>query len=186
MKLSAPMETSCRSRPTLRLPRRIAAQDRSVVARLDQHTWNDADWISQRARKIRSNRHRRLRSPSRLLAPRSEKRSLAEPTANWATSHPVCKGPRLPHIELLPIMEHPTTAPGVSNARLLCRTSRFGTPAEFMEFVDRCHQAGIGVILDWTPAHFPRDTHGSRIRRHAPLRTCRPAPGRSSDWGTLV
>src|SRR5262249_35053033 len=66
-------------------------------------------------------------------------------------------------------------------------TSRYGTPAEFMEFVDRCHQAGLGVILDWTPAHFPRDAHGlayfdgTHLYEHSD-----PRQGSHPDWGTLV
>src|SRR5262249_59216070 len=67
------------------------------------------------------------------------------------------------------------------------RPGRSGGPADFMEFVDRCHQAGIGVFLDWTPAHFPRDAHGlaqfdgTHLFEHAD-----PRQGSHPDWGTLV
>jgi len=92
------------------------------------------------------------------------------------------------HVEFLPISEHPFDGSwGYQPTGLFAPTSRFGTPADFAALVDACHRAGLGVILDWVPGHFPDDPHGlGQFDGTALYEHANPMQGRHLDWNTLV
>jgi 1,4-alpha-glucan branching enzyme len=101
---------------------------------------------------------------------------------------PYAKSMGFTHLEFLPLMEHPFGGSwGYQPLGLFAPTARFGSPRDFARFVDRCHQAGLGIILDWVPAHFPNDEHGlvrfdgSALYEHAD-----PREGFHQDWNTLI
>jgi 1,4-alpha-glucan branching enzyme len=92
------------------------------------------------------------------------------------------------HVELLPVMEHPFDGSwGYQPTGLFAPTSRFGSPAEFALLVDALHKAGLGVLLDWVPGHFPDDPHGlARFDGTALYEHEDPMQGRHLDWGTMI
>jgi 1,4-alpha-glucan branching enzyme len=162
----------------------------SIVARLDHHHWNDYGWMDYRSR------NDWLSSPISVYEVHlGSWRRVIEEGGRWLTYTeladqliPYVKQMGYTHIELMPVMEYPFDGSwGYQTLGYFSVTSRYGSPAEFMAFVDRCHQAGIGVFLDWTPAHFPSDGHGlgefdgTHLYEHAD-----PRQGRHPDWGTLV
>ena len=162
----------------------------SIVARLDHHQWNDSGWIEWRSR------NDWLSSPISIYEVHlGSWRRVMEDGNRWLTYSeladqliPYLKRMGYTHVELMPVMEHPFDGSwGYQTLGYFAATSRFGKPEDFMAFVDRFHQAGIGVILDWTPAHFPSDGHGlgefdgTHLYEHAD-----PRQGRHPDWGTLV
>jgi 1,4-alpha-glucan branching enzyme len=168
----------------------VRPQTGSIVADLDTHKWNDAEWIAQRAK---TNWFEKAISIYEVHL--GGWRRIPDENNRWLTYRelgdqliPYVRDLGYTHIELLPIMEHPFDGSwGYQTIGYFAATSRHGTPAEFMEFIDRCHHAGLGVLLDWTPAHFPRDAHGlaqfdgTHLYEHAD-----PRQGTHPDWGTLV
>lgn len=160
----------------------------SIVYDIDQYQWQDAAWMNARESLDP------LTSPMNTyeLHLGSWKRGQANSylsyheLANELVPYLVEMG--YTHLELLPVAEHPLDASwGYQVTGYFAPTSRFGTPADFMVLVDRCHQAGIAVILDWVPAHFPKDGHGlnyfdgTHLYSHEDSRQ-----GEHPDWGTMI
>ena len=168
----------------------IRPQSSSMVWDLSGYEWGDQDWLAQRGR------HHAVDAPvaiyevhlgswmrnpeegNRWLTYRELASKLAEYVREMGFTH----------VELLPVSEHPLDASwGYQAIGYFAPTSRFGTPQDFMYFVDVLHQNGIGVILDWVPAHFPRDGHGlgffdgTHLYEHAD-----PRKGEHRDWGTFI
>lgn len=160
----------------------------SVIADIEGYEWDDDEWMGERA----------------LGSPLDKPMSIYElhagswrraPDGRWLNWRELAqelvdyvKDLGYTHIELMPIAEHPLDASwGYQVTGYYAPTSRYGTPKDFMYFVDVCHQNGIGVILDWVPAHFPKDGHalsyfdGTYLYEHAD-----PRQSEHPDWGTYI
>ncbi|HYM13066.1 MAG TPA: 1,4-alpha-glucan branching protein GlgB [Bryobacterales bacterium] len=156
----------------------------SRVADIDCYQWRDEEWMRRRAETDPLPRPMTIYEAhlGSWHAPRLSYRELADKLVPYAVEMGYT------HLELLPVMEHPFDGSwGYQVTGYFAPTARHGEPAEFMEFVDRCHQAGIGVLLDWVPGHFPRDAHGlayfdgTALYEHED-----PRKGEHRDWGTLI
>jgi len=160
----------------------------SVVHDINDYVWHDQAWMEARAQ------HQFLKAPLAIYEVhlgswrRGEGQRLLgyRELAEQLVEHVRAMG--FTHLELLPVMEHPLDESwGYQTVGYFAPTSRHGTPQDFMYFVDYCHQHGIGVILDWVPAHFPADAHGlaffdgTHLYEHEDPRL-REHP----DWGTRI
>jgi len=162
----------------------------SLTFDLKRYRWSDGEWMHRRSQADL------YHSPMSIyeVHPGSWKRNMND-GGRWLSYReladdliPYVKGLGFTHIELMGIAEHPFDGSwGYQVTGYYAPTSRFGNPDEFREFVDRCHQNGLGVILDWVPGHFPKDDHGlakfdgSALYEHAD-----PRQGEHMDWGTLI
>ncbi|MGH9618842.1 MAG: 1,4-alpha-glucan branching protein GlgB [Bryobacteraceae bacterium] len=160
----------------------------SVVTDIESYEWDDREWMEQRANT------RLLDAPvsiyeihlgswlkgenHRVLTYRELAVKLVEYVKRLGYTH----------IELLPIAEHPYAPSwGYQLVGYYAPTSRYGRPQDFMYFIDCCHRAGIGVIMDWVPAHFPKDAHGLAFFDGTALYEHEdPRLGEHREWGTLV
>ena len=166
----------------------LRPQTASVVCALPGFHWGDCEWMAARSER---------QSPTAPISvyevhPASWRRAadggllsyreLAQKLVQYVLEM------GFTHVELLPVTEHPFDGSwGYQTLGFFAPTSRHGSPHDFMAFVDRLHRAGIGVILDWVPAHFPHDEHGlslfdgTHLYEHAD-----PRRGTHPDWGTLI
>ncbi len=183
----------------------------SIVTDLDTYEWQDENWMEERRHKqpldhpisvyelhMGSWLHAEIDRPS--LRPDGSAEPTVQvsdlkPGARFLTYRelaaqliPYIKELGFTHIEMLPVAEHPFDGSwGYQVIGHYACTSRYGTPQDFMYFVDQCHANGIGVLVDWVPGHFPKDGHGlaffdgSHLYEHAD-----PRQGEHKEWGTLV
>lgn len=160
----------------------------SVVAERGQYQWKDAAWLEHRAktdwlRQPMSIYEVHLASWMRREGHHSlTYRELADKLVRYV------RDMGYTHIELLPVLEHPFSGSwGYQVTGYFAPTARFGAPDDFKYFVDCCHQAGLGVILDWVPAHFPKDAHGLAYFDGTALYEHQdPRKGEHQDWGTKI
>lgn len=160
----------------------------SVVADLEGFAWTDAAWLAARAAR---DWQAAPMSVYEVHAP-SWKRHPDGRFWNWqelaADLIPYAKGMGFTHIEFMPVMEHPLDASwGYQPIGMHAVTARLGGPRGLMAFIDAAHAAGIGVILDWVPAHFPQDAHGLAWFDGTPLyEHPDPRRGYHPDWRTAI
>ncbi len=160
----------------------------ALVAAASTHTWNDGEWMRARAQRDW------LHSAMNIYEVHAGSWKLHPDGSfyNWReladTLVPYAAEMGYTHLELMPVTEHPLDASwGYQTTGYFAPTSRFGTPDDFRHFVDACHRANLGVLLDWVPGHFPMDAwalarfDGTALFEHAD-----PRLGVHQDWGTYI
>ncbi|MCM2327019.1 MAG: 1,4-alpha-glucan branching protein GlgB [Lysobacter sp.] len=160
----------------------------SVVRDTSSFAWTDAQWMAARAQRD----PRRAPMTTYELHAGSWRRGDGGRFLDWDELAdallPYLADLGFTHLELMPVNEHPLDASwGYQPVGMFAPTSRFGSPAGFARFVDRCHAQGIGVIVDWVPAHFPTDPHGlARFDGTALYEHLDPRKGFHPDWNTAI
>ncbi|MBQ8281525.1 MAG: 1,4-alpha-glucan branching protein GlgB [Lachnospiraceae bacterium] len=162
----------------------------SKVADLESFKWEDDEWLAQRAEGNAVNKPMLIyevhlgswKKPSEENGSFYNYREIAVMLADYCLEYGYT------HIELMPVMEHPLDASwGYQVTGYYATTARYGSPEDFMYFMNYMHRKGIGVILDWVPAHFPRDTFGlSNFDGTCLYEHFDPRKGSHPHWGTLI
>ncbi len=161
----------------------------SIVWSVDDYQWNDAGFVSSRSEYNASDRPMVIYEmyAGSFVCPEDGKeyanyRELAEPLIGYIQKMGYT------HVEMMPLMEHPLDSSwGYQVIGYYSPTSRYGTPQDLMYLIDKLHEAGIAVIFDWVPAHFPRDIHGlSNFDGTALYEHQDPRRGFHPHWGTLI
>ncbi len=161
-----------------------------MVTDLGRYAWSDGGWMERRALRDACAEPMSIyevhlgswrRCPEEQERPLSYL-ELTEQLVSYVTEM------GFTHVELLPVMEHPFDGSwGYQVVNFFAPSSRFGSPDEFRHLIDALHQAGVGVILDWVPGHFPKDAHGlARFDGTALYEHEDPRLGEHRDWGTLI
>ena len=158
----------------------------SIVYDIAGYKWGDSDWINAKSRLSSYDSPMNIYEVhlgSWMRAPDGSPLGYAEIAERLVA---YVRDMNYTHIELMPVMEHPFGGSwGYQICGFYAPTSRFGTPHDFMKFVDLCHQAGVGVILDWVPSHFPKDGHGLIEFDGGPLYECHGIDRIEHwEWGT--
>ena len=160
----------------------------SKVYNIDNFVWHDADWQASQKTKDAIN------GPMNIYEMHAGSWKMQEGDKPYNYSEladlliPYIQEMGYTHVELLPVMEYPFDGSwGYQVSGYFAPTSRYGTPKDFMAFVDKLHQAGIGVIMDWVPAHFPKDQFGLYMFDGEPCyEDPNPRRGEHKEWGTMV
>jgi len=160
----------------------------SLVAPPSAYSWSDQQWLEQRSHTDA------LQKPISIYEVHLgswQRREDGSFLSYAELAQRLCEHARslgFTHLELLPMKEHPLDESwGYQSTGYFAPTSRHGTPDDFRAFVDHCHGQGIGVLLDWVPAHFPRDAHAlARFDGEALFEYPDPWKAEQRDWGTLV
>lgn len=164
----------------------------SVVWGIDEYEWNDKNWLQERKTKNYKKEPMIVYEMHLGAFKKPEQTNDGEEFYSYRELAPIvskyCREMGYTHVELMPVMEHPLDASwGYQVTGYYAPTSRYGTPDDFMYFVDQLHQDGIGVLLDWVPAHFPKDKHGlARFDGTCLYEHLDKRQGEHPHWGTLI